>query len=209
MLSGVGETRTNLVRMAAVAVAAMQLSACSTLPWAEKDAQLYSPVNGRVGVGIAGVAAGGMRSVGDVPVCVDVPGSVTITSVEPVEPTNGFSVIAFAVRTIPLGDAPLGDGNGDLASLGMTREEQGRKSVTEICGDQARANVGLDGPPPPGVDDSQRMDLAVTVSAPAMPASSRTLLIRYTDASGDERSTTSAFSIGLCDGNVDDPCDPP
>lgn len=183
------------------------IAGCSSLPWAEQDAQLYSPVYGGVGVGVVGMAADDLLSEGGIPLCLDAPGSVTITAVEAVEPSNGLSVVDFAVRYIPLGDVPQGDGLGDLSTLGLTQAEKSQRAVTNVCDEQSRANVGLDGPPPEGTQP-ERVELAVTVTAPAVPASTKALLIRYTDASGDERTTTSAFAIAMCPGQAGDSCDP-
>ena len=184
------------------------IAGCSSLPWSEHDAQLYSPVNGRVGEGHAGMAPNALLSLGDIPLCVDVPGSVTITGVEPVAPSNGFSVTAFAVREIPAGDEPPGNGLGGLSSLDLTPTQQARRAVTNVCDEQSRANVGLDGPPPAGTE-TRRVDLVITTTAPRLPASARELLIHYTDASGDQRTTTSAVSLALCAGTITDACDPP
>lgn len=190
--------------MCAASVVAV-LGACSGLPWAERDAQLYSPVNGGVRVGQIGLAGGDSLTEGSIPVCVDVAGSVSITSVEPVEPLNGLSVTAFAVRTIPVGVTPLGDARGGLSAMGLDPEQQKVRTVSNICGEQSRANVGLDGPPPSGAVD-ERVELVVTVTATTVPAGAEALRIRYTDASGDERSTTSAFGIYMCPGEIGDAC---
>ena len=200
-----GDVLWMLVRTACVTGAALSLAGCSLLPWAEHDAQLYSPIYGQVGVGMVGLAPGDLFSQGDIPVCVDVPGSVTITSVEPVEPSNGLSVVAFAVRRIPAEDVPLGNSVGDLTSMGLTQEQQINRVVTNVCGEQSRANVGLEGPPPAGTTE-ERVELVVTVTASAIPASAQALMIRFTDQSGDERSATSGFAVNLCSGQVGDPC---
>jgi hypothetical protein len=47
-------------------------------------------------------------------------GTATITSVELVRPTGGLRIVAFGIRTIPIGDAPNGEAFGDLAALGLT-----------------------------------------------------------------------------------------
>jgi hypothetical protein len=183
------------------------LAGCSSMPWTEHDAQLYSPVNGQVGEGQSGLKPDDKLSIGDIPVCLDKPGSVTITKVEPVGAMNGMTVVAFAVRTIPDGTTPMGAAIGDLTAMGVTPAEQQQREVSNVCGAQSRANLQLQGPPPAGTEE-RRVEVDVSVIATTLPASSQAFRILYRDASGDERSTLSNIALTMCGGKVVDPCVP-
>lgn len=200
-----GGRTSRLARSISAAAMAMLLAGCSALPWTENEPQLYSPVFGSVAVGMSGMRPGTSLSLGDIPLCVDVPGTVVITAVEPVNSLNATTVTDFAVRTIPPGDAPLGNAFGGLVAMGLNEEQQKNRLVSNVCGAQARANVGLEGPPPSGTVEL-RVDLVVTVTAPTFPAGAEALRIHYQDASGSEHSTVSAFAITMCAGKSTDPC---
>jgi hypothetical protein len=196
-----------VVVTAAIVAASLALVGCSSLPWARSQPRLYSPVAGSFGVGQSGLAVGERMSQGDIPLCIDRPGTVTITGVEPLARTNGMRVIDFAVRTIPAGSAPLGGAVGDLSSMGMSVAEQKVHQVTWVCGAQARSNVGLD----PGTDvgdQAMRIDLVVTLAADALPAVIQGLRIHYS-AEGHEDSTEARVAFAMCEGKTDDECTPP
>jgi len=175
------------------------------MPWSRPEPVLYSPVSGHVGEGMVGLKPHDELSVGDFPLCLDEPGSVTITSVEPMDVQNGMTVVAFAVRTIPVGDVPLGNAVGGLGALGLTVDQQKNRIVDNVCGEQSRSNVGLDGPAPAGTME-KRVELDVTLTAPTIPASARAFRIYYVDASGAERFTISPITITMCAGKVGDDC---
>lgn len=179
-------------------------AACSALPWTSHPPRLFSPVNGRVGAGQVGLSAGSKLTEGDIPLCLDQPGTATITNVQPIDTVNGLTVLAFAVRHIPAGSVPKGDAIGDLSAIGMSDHEQQLHDVTNICDAQERANVGLDGAPPPGTPDP-RIDLVVTFTAPRLPATAERLKIDYT-VDGERGSTEAAFAIAMCAGKIGDPC---
>ncbi len=189
------------------ALVALSLAGCSALPWVSEGPTLYSPVYGSAALGQVGLSQGDLWSVGDIPLCLDEAGSVTITRVELVAPSNDLSVAAFAVRTVPIGKTPRGGGLGDLSTLGMTRAEQKVHTVTNICDEQSRANVGLDGAPPEGTP-VQRVGLAVTVTSTVLPAQAQALRIYYLTPSGKERSTTSPVALDMCAGKIGDDCPP-
>ena len=183
------------------------LAGCGSPPWASPQPHLYSPVNGSFGVGQSGLAPRGRVSQGDIPLCIDQSGTVTITSVEPITSTNGMKVLDFAVRSVPAGGTEIGGAVGDLTSLGMTKAEQQVRQVSTVCNAQERSNVGLD----PGTDTSDRttrIDLVVTMGADALPADIRGLRIHYR-VNGVEGSTESRVSFAMCGGKITDDCNPP
>lgn len=143
---------------------AIVVAGCSVGPWRKDQPLLYSPANGSVAVSQGGLRAGDRLSEGGVPLCLDVPGSVTVTRVETLGTWNGLYVDAFAVRTVAPGEVPVGGAAGGLDALGLTADEQTIRTVTNVCGAESRALVGLEGPPPAGSVE-QRVDLVVAVSA--------------------------------------------
>lgn len=199
-----GRTFMARARRAAPAFAATLLAGCSLLPWSDHGPTLYAPVNGSVGEGQTGLTPGVHFSFGDLPVCLDEAGTATITRVELVNPVNGLTVLAFAVRTIPAGTTPWGAHPGDLTDLGLTPAEQATTTVTNVCGQVARRNAGLDGPPPAGTSD-QRVELDLTLSAPHLPARADAVRIWYR-VDGQDRSTLSPVAFALCAGKIGDSC---
>ena len=195
------------VGMMWVVAVSLVLAGCGSPPWVTSQPHLYSPVNGSFGVGQSGVAPGGHVSQGDIPLCIDQSGTVTITSVEPITSTNGMKVLDFAVRSIPAGDTEIGGAVGDLTSLGMTKAEEQVRQVSTVCNAQERSNVGLN----PGSDTSDRttrIDLVVTMGASALPAGISGLRIHYS-VNGVEGSTESRVSFAICGEKVTDECTPP
>jgi hypothetical protein len=68
-------------------------------------------------MGAGKLEPGAENSFGGMVVCLDRPGSVTITGVKPVNPTGGIRIDQFGVRPSPFwkGRASFGQANGDLA----------------------------------------------------------------------------------------------
>jgi hypothetical protein len=186
------------------AVVALAGTGCSALPWSDHSPQLYSPVNGRFGASQVGLTPGSTLTEGSIPVCVDEPGTVTITRVVPIDPVNAITVIAYAVRSIPANSSPLGASPGDLTAIGLSGAQQRIHSVSKVCDAQERATVGLDGAPDPGTPDP-RIDLVVTFTAPRLPARATGLRLDYTVA-GQNGSATAAFDVAMCAGTIGDTC---
>jgi hypothetical protein len=167
---------------------------------------LYSPVNGHAGIGQAGMLADEYVSEGDIPLCLDSAGSATVTSVELVRPSGGLRIVEFGIRTIPVGDAPLGNAYGDLAALGLSTKQARHRQVTNVCDAQSRENVGLSGGPPPGTAD-ERVELDITLTANKLPATTDGLVIHY-QAGGRAGTAESSVTFALCAGSLDT-CRPP
>lgn len=168
--------------------------------------RLYSPVNGQIGFGRSGLTPGKQFSWGAIPLCLDRPGQVTVTSVEAVDAVNGLQVVAFAVR--PYRNNAQGNADGDLAALGFSPADIVGRTITQVCDQGSRANVGLPTALPSGASAGQS-ELAITVVGTSeRRATATSLRIGYT-SSGQHFTTTAAVALALCPGTPDARCDPP
>ena len=194
--------------MAAVAVVALVVATVGVRVLTRGPSPaLYSLVNGHVGAGQAGLSPGMLLSEGDIPLCVDSAGTATITSVELVRPTGGLRIVAFGIRTIPLGVTPNGEALGDLTVLGLTPQQVRQREVTNVCSGQSRQNVGLSGDAPPGTLEA-RVELDITLVGVTLPAAAEGLLIHY-ESGGRASTDGSPFSFALCAGTALSRCAPP
>ena len=201
ILTRMGDVRPVVLLVSAWAACAT-LVGCAALT--DGGPTLRSPVNGSVMVGMPGMTPGAHLSAGAIPVCLDQPGSVTVTRVEPVDPTGGMRVLAFAVRDVPPGTEILGSAVGGLSELGLTSAQQGNRTVSGVCAPDPDSS-----PEPDPVSPARWVDLVVTVTADQLPAHTESLRIQYRTSGGREDAVISRFGIVMCGGSTTDSCTTP
>jgi hypothetical protein len=146
---------------------------------------------GPAGVALPDIEAGSPYSLGDLTICLDRPGSVTITNVEPRNPYGGRAVDAFAV--IP---NPLERGEDDFTDVPKSLADLGVQTAAPAVVDHPCPNSETLEPDPAGEPRSR--SLLRQFSKPTdETAGDDGLVIKY--RSGEQSSVlTLAFSVILC-----------
>jgi hypothetical protein len=132
-----------------------------------------------VAMGAGKMKPGAENSFGGMVVCLDRPGSITLTGAKPVDPEGGIRIDQFGVRPSPFwkGRVSFGQDNGDLAQ----NHFRAGRTVSVTCGPHGRGD-----------------EFAVTVSMPDSAQARMTgVKIEYTSA-GQERSLIFPITLFLC-----------
>jgi len=145
---------------------------------------------GPAGVALPGIKAGSPYSLGDLTICLDRPGSVTITKVEPRNPYGGLAVDTFAVIPNPQerGEDGFTDQPKALANLGI---QTNQPAIVDHPCPPTTAEPDPNGEP-------QSKSLLLQFSKPTgKTAGDDGLIVKYV-SDGQAHTLTIDFTVILC-----------
>ncbi|HEU0240434.1 MAG TPA: hypothetical protein VFR11_14310 [Micromonosporaceae bacterium] len=189
-----------LLTVTATVLAAVCLAACTASP-RQQGARIMAPGFLGAGAALPNTRAGTPYVFGDVIICLDKPGLVTIDSIEVIDPTNGLHIDDFAVIPNAMESGHYGYGDNSVP-IAQVRPPVARPVVmTKKC-------PTFTGPLRP---DPQAVALLLQYSKPTdASATGQGIKINYTSA-GRKESISLQWGVDLCanqPGNGLVPCAP-
>ena len=173
----------------------LAVAGCTANAAATPQLQKYRPGSG--GTITLPTSPGEHYAFDDITMCLEGEGIVTITDVEPIEPSGGFKVDMFSVQPAQAGEvsAYVSDYSVPLTAVGYP--STGEMAVTTTCPPDGDPGTHL---------NFTRLGIEVSRGDEAEPGTTRGIRVTY-DSSGEERAIEYPLAIGLCDGEPDEECD--